>query len=137
MKDIRFGTAGMALLCLAAVLLAQGCTGRFVGQPGVFASDSVGQARACLVPAQPQSGANIAAQMQVSNEGGWCGISVGLSPSYAMVARPSHGTVFAHEVGPNTRIDYTPDTGYVGTDSFTVRLIPSNALVQGLVAVTR
>ena len=135
MTAFRFGSSGMTLLCLAAALLAQGCT-RMVGSPGVFASDSIGGARTCLVPLQAQSGQGISAQMQVSNEGGWCGISVNRSPSYAIAARPAHGRVFAHEVGPNTRIDYAPDTGYVGADSFTVRLIPANTLVQGVVSVT-
>ena len=50
---------------------------------------------------------------------------------------PSHGRVFAHHVGNNTRIDYTPDPGFVGTDSFAVRLIPGNAVFEAALTVTR
>jgi Bacterial Ig domain len=77
----------------------------------------------------------------VSNEGGWCGVTLtrgGVAyESYLMVTRPNHGKVFAHRVGANTRIDYTPDTGFTGTDSFAVRLIPGNAVIREAVTVTR
>jgi hypothetical protein len=39
-------------------------------------------------------------------------------------------------VGTNTRIDYFPDPGYVGPDSFAVRLIPGNAVIQARINVT-
>ena len=41
-----------------------------------------------------------------------------------------------HEVGDNTRIDYTPDRGFSGTDSFAVKLIPGDAKVIVAVTVT-
>ncbi len=79
--------------------------------------------------------------MQVSNEGGWCGITANRGgaafDSYLLDVRPVHGRVFAHRVGGNTRIDYTPDRGFVGTDQFAVRLIPGNGVIQGAVTVTR
>ena len=147
MKDSRFGPPGNSLprktwLRLAAVsLLAQGCavTG---GGSGVFPSDLVGGARVCSAPAaSPSDGQTVAAQMQVSNEGGWCGITASRSgspyASYLIAIRPSHGRVFAHRVGNTTRLDYTPDPGFAGTDTFAVRLIPGNAVIQGVVNVTR
>ena len=57
--------------------------------------------------------------------------------SYLLVMRPAHGKIFAHHVGTYTRIDYTPDVGYVGPDKFAVRLIPGNAVVEEAVTVTR
>jgi hypothetical protein len=80
-------------------------------------------------------------QVQVSNEGGWCGETLSHNgvayDSYLLVTHPTHGRVFAHHVGNNTRIDYTPDPGYVGTDSFAVRLIPGNAVFEAAVTVTQ
>ena len=49
---------------------------------------------------------------------------------------PTHGSVLIHEVGDNTRIDYTPDRGFTGTDSFAVQLIPGDAKVNVAVMVT-
>jgi hypothetical protein len=45
--------------------------------------------------------------------------------------------VYAHHVGQDTRIDYTPDPGYVGPDRFSVRLIPGNAVVESNVTVAQ
>ncbi len=45
--------------------------------------------------------------------------------------------VLAHHVGNDTRIDYTPDPGYVGSDEFAVRLIPGNAVFDAAVSVSR
>jgi hypothetical protein len=77
----------------------------------------------------------------VSDEGGWCGVSVNRGgaayDSYLLVSRPNHGRVFVHHVGATTRIDYTPDTGFIGTDRFAVHLIPGDALVEEAVTVTR
>jgi hypothetical protein len=135
--------SGTAWLCLAATgLFALGCTPRQAAWNGIFSVDVAGGARVCVAPAAPvPDGQSVMAQMQVSNEGGWCGISTTRSgspfDSYLLVTRPDHGRVFAHRVGTNTRIDYTPDRGYVGADAFAVRLIPGNAIIQGAVTVTR
>ena len=142
MKDIRSGSPGKTWLCLAAIaILAQGCA-KPGAWSGVFASDLAGGAKTCVASAAaPPDGQTVLAQMQVSNEGGWCGITAsrGGSPfeSYLMAARPAHGRVFAHRVGTATRIDYTPNPGFVGTDSFAVRMLPGNAVVQGAVTVTK
>ena len=151
MKDTRFGlwgrtwgqARGQAWLCLAAtVFLVQGCDQQKAAErSGTFAIDMAGAARVCSAPAaSPGDGQTVAAQMQVSNEGGWCGINAnrGGAPlaTYLVVGRPAHGKVFAHRVGTNTRIDYTPDRGYVGTDHFSVRLVPGDAVIQAGVNVT-
>jgi hypothetical protein len=109
---------------------------------GIFTIDKTGGARTCVAPtASPPDGQALLTQIQVSNEGGWCAITLNRGgvayDSYLMVTRPNHGKVVAHHVGTKTRIDYTPDPGYVGTDSFAVRLIPGDGVLEGAVTVTR
>jgi hypothetical protein len=131
-----------ALLLTGALL--QGC-GQGGGGPAgsrlrVYAADLAGAARSCDVPTvTPASGQSVEAAMKLGNDGGWCGISVhqdGPRPFDAglLTARPAHGNVLIHEVGDLTRIDYTPDRAFSGTDSFSVRLVPGNATIR--VAVT-
>ena len=141
MNQTRFARLGKPWLCLAAALFAQGCAPQG-GWNGIYTVDLVGGAKTCVAPAAtPPDGQNVLVQMQVSNEGGWCGAPVTHAgvpfDSYLLVTRPNHGHVFAHRVGGSTRIDYTPDAGFTGTDSFAVRLIPGNAVFQGAVTVTR
>jgi len=142
MKYPRLTLPGSAWLCLAATaVLGLGC----VQQPvwdGIFTIDKTGGAKTCVAPAAaPADNQAVLVQMQVSNEGGWCGISANHGgaafDSYLLVARPAHGTVYAHHVGANTRIDYTPDPGFAGADKFAVRLIPGNAEIQAAVTVTK
>ncbi len=79
--------------------------------------------------------------MRVANDGGWCAISVQLDGRpYAaglLTEPPAHGKVFIHPVGDSTRIDYTPDPGFTGTDRFVVQLIPGYAVLRTTVTVTR
>jgi hypothetical protein len=134
---------GTAFL-LTGVLLA-GCS-RNPEAPSsrmrVYAADLEGAAKSCDVPkVNPVAGSNSGASMKVANDGGWCGISVhqeGPMPYEAglLTTRPGHGTVLIHEVGDETRIDYTPDRGFTGSDSFAVKLIPGNATVRVAVTVT-
>lgn len=142
MKHIQSTWSGVPWLCLAvSALLLQGCE-KPAGWNGIFAVDTAGGAKICVAPtASPPDGVAVVAQVQVSGEGGWCGSTLtrGGAPydSYLLVNRPNHGRVFAHRVGTKTRIDYTPDAGYVGTDKFAVRLIPGNAVFEAAVTVTR
>jgi hypothetical protein len=75
----------------------------------------------------------------MKNDGGWCAITVtrGGKPfdSSLVTARPAHGTVLVHKVGDTTRIDYTPDRGYAGSDSFSVKLIPGDSSIRVTVTV--
>ena len=139
-KHIRPALSGTAWLCLATTaLLIAGCKqGEW---NGIYTADTTGGARVCSAPtATLQDGQSIQAQIQVSNEGGWCAVTANRGgvpfDSYLMVDRPNHGNIFAHRVGKNTRIDYTPEKGFTGTDGFTVRLIPGNAVLHGAVRVT-
>ena len=108
----------------------------------VYAADLAGGAKVCSVPKiDPAAGKTTEAAVKMSNEGGWCGLSVhqdGPKPFGAglLTARPAHGSVTVHTVGDDTRLDYTPDRGFTGSDSFAVNLIPGNAAVHVAVTVT-
>jgi hypothetical protein len=141
MKFTRSTLPGAAWLCLAAALLVQGCAQKGTWD-GVYTVDKTGRAKACVSsPALPPDGTTVLATMNTNNDGGWCGIVANRQgkayDSYLLEVHPAHGRVYAHHVGQDTRIDYTPDPGYVGPDRFSVRLIPGNAVVESNVTVVR
>lgn len=108
----------------------------------VFAADFAGSAKTCVAPNPTLKDGELSeVAMKVGNDGGWCGITVAQSSGKPfdaglLIARPEHGKIFIHAVGDATRIDYTPDRRYTGPDSFTVKLVPGNPGVHGLVTVT-
>ena len=133
---------------MAAALGLQGCTPQqaaVLAPEGArqYAVDQQGGARVCTVPKESAlaDGKETSLAMTVGNDGGWCAISVGRNGSpYSLgllTARPTHGQVYIHSVGDNTRIDYTPDPRYVGPDSFTARLVPGDAVLRVSVTVSR
>ncbi len=132
-------------LALAALALA-GCaekprTAAHVSLP-VYAIDLQGGAANCVVSKPALApGQEAAASMTVANDGGWCALSVsqdGPAPYSAglLIQRPAHGNLLIHGVGDATRIDYTPERGFTGTESFVVRLIPGDASIRVAVDVT-
>jgi Bacterial Ig domain len=143
MMIIRSARSMRAWLCFAATaLLAQGCTRSAPTWNGVFGVDLEGAAKTCTAPnVTPPDGLGVKVQVQMTNDGGWCGVSAnrngGSFDSYLLVTRPAHGTVFAHHVGAYTRIDYTPDPGFAGTDSFAVHMIPGDGTVEETVIVNK
>jgi hypothetical protein len=125
-------------------LLLSGCgnpTGPAGSRLRVYAADLAGGAKLCEVPKVDLfAGTGAEIPMKVVNDGGWCGVRMnqdGPKPFDAglLTGRPAHGTVLIHQVGDDTRIDYTPDRGFAGKDSFAVKLIPGNVSVQVTVAV--
>lgn len=125
-------------------LLVQGCDQQrsAAGGTRLYAIDQTGGAKTCNSPtAEPASGKTTEIAMTVTNDGGWCGLSVAQSgrPYSAglLPTRPKDGKVYVHTVGDQTRIDYTPDRGFVGKDSFVVKLVPGNAMLQVNVAVSK
>lgn len=132
----------MALLMGGALL--QGCSqpaGPAASRLRVFAADTMGGAKVCVhPPVSPTPGRTSDLLMKVGNTGGWCGLPVhqaGPKPYDAglLTKRPAHGNVTIHGVGDDTRIDYVPDRGYVGQDSFQVKLLPGDAVLQVAVDV--
>jgi hypothetical protein len=127
-----------------AVLLLGGCAQQPVARVSstrLFATDQMGAAKSCTASqVSVTPGQEAPATMTVGNDGGWCALTVdnagrpfsaGLLPQ-----RPHHGRVFIHSVGDATRIDYTPERGYAGPDSFAVRLLPGEGIVRVAVTVT-
>jgi hypothetical protein len=134
--------AWLALALAGAVL--QGCAEKPApaqSQTRLFASDFQGGAKSCVVP-KPRldAGKEVSATMQVGNDGGWCGITVAQDGKpYAaglLSQAPDHGNVYIHPVGDDTRIDYTPERGFSGTDTFVVKLLPGNPMLHVAVTVT-
>ena len=80
-------------------------------------------------------------EMKLGNDGGWCAIGVanGGAPydTELLTEPPAHGSVYIHPVGNATRIDYTPDARFSGSDSFVVKLLPGSPVLRVSVAVTR
>ncbi len=140
----RPGLASLASLG-ALTLLAAGCQDKGITAAGtpIYAVDVHGGAKACTTSSVDLSDGKAAtATMSVGNDGGWCGVTVAQSGHRPFAAglvqtRAQHGTLFVHSVGDNTRIDYTPDPGYAGADSFAVKLLPGNPVLTVNVTVTK
>lgn len=134
--------AWIAMLMTGVLLQACGPQPPAAPGPRVYAADLSGAAKSCEVgKARPVVGQTTDTVIKVANDGGWCGLTVqqsGAKPFDAglLNKRPAHGDVLIHEVGDTTRIDYTPDRGFAGDDSFVVSLIPGGALVHVVVTVT-
>ena len=106
----------------------------------VFAADLAGGAKKCDVPKiTPAAGQQTPVAMTLGNDGGWCAITIANAgkpfDAGLLTAPPTHGKVLIHTVGSDTRIDYTPQSRYTGTDAFAVRLLPGNATIQASVSV--
>lgn len=137
----------LSLAPIAGAALLAGCTPQAPVAAGsnrpVYSIDLSGGARQCTVnPFAINPGRESDANMTVGNDGGWCDIKVhqtGPEPYDAglLTTEPAHGKVYIHQVGDDTRIDYTPDRGYVGPDSFRVTLLPGRPVIRVAVNVTR
>ncbi len=135
--------AALPLATLAAACLIQGCTPPRATPSGtrLYASDLAGGAKSCAVPSVTIThGQESSVPMTVGNDGGWCAITIaqGGQPYAAglLTILPTHGKVYIHTVGDATRIDYTPDAGFTGSDNFAVRTVPGNDLLRVAVTVT-
>jgi hypothetical protein len=126
--------------------MLQGCSHSATDQARsklpIYAADVKGGAKICTVPqVNPTAGQSQDVAIKLGNDGGWCGLPVhqdGPAPFDAglLTARPAHGTITIHAVGDDTRIDYTPDRGYAGTDTFSVKLLPGSAVLKVTATVT-
>lgn len=132
----------IALCALAGLLQACGPQQSVrASRNRVFAADVSGAAKVCQVPkVSPADGQTTEVPMGVANDGGWCGIAVQRSDgpfgAGLLTARAAHGSVLIHRVGDFTRIDYTPDRGFTGADTFAVKLLPGTAVLRVNVTVT-
>jgi hypothetical protein len=143
MNGMRQGSNPAGWLAITATaLLLQACAEKPPSAPPirVYAADVAGGAKSCDAPkVAPVAGQETPVAVKVGNDGGWCGITVntGGKPYAAglLATGPAHGKVLIHTVGNDTRIDYTPARGFTGADSFSVKLIPGDAIIRASVSV--
>ena len=110
----------------AATLALQGCTN--TPAPQIAGPDfNEGQAKTCMAtPVDFSNAASATAKISMTNDG-WCAVRTTEKDSQPfllglMKARPAHGHVVIQKVGSQTRVEYTADNRYVGTDTFAVSL---------------
>ncbi len=124
---IRYGVPA----ALMGMALLQGCAPKpSIVEEAAPSPDLYGRvpARACTVtPIVLRDGGESATTMTVTNDGGFCAASLADSAGRPfevglVTAPPVHGKPLIHTVGSKTDIDYTPAHGFVGSDSFIVRL---------------
>src|SRR3712207_2182653 len=97
--------------------------------PRIYAVDVQGRSALCDVPQKVSlaAGRPTEAAMTMDNDGGWCGIATDRAGPGLVVAKPANGRLNVRKVGATTRVDYIPDRGFVGTDTFAVKLLPDQA----------
>jgi hypothetical protein len=130
---------------LALATLLAGCAEqarRLRGVP-VYSVDQRGAAKSCTAPEDKvlEPGSKTTLALTLGNDGGWCGLLIsqpGDKPFSAglITTLPAHGRVYVHTVGDSTRIDYTPERGYTGPDSYVLRLVPGDSTLTVNVTVT-
>lgn len=100
-----------------------------VPSPRIYAVDVQGRSALCDVPQGVTLAADRAteATMTMDNDGGWCGIATNRAGPGLVAAKPAHGRLHVRKVGAITRVDYIPDRGFTGTDTFAVKLLPDQA----------
>jgi hypothetical protein len=121
-----------ALAVVAGALGLQACAQpQQAAAPGprIYAVDVQGRSALCDVPQKVSlaAGRPTEAAMTLDNDGGWCGVVTDRAGPGLVVAKPANGHLNVRKVGATTRVDYIPDRGFVGTDSFAVKLLPDQA----------
>jgi hypothetical protein len=125
--SIRFGVPA----ALVGMALLQGCARKpTIVEAAPPAPDLYGRvpARACEVtPIVLRDGGESSTTMTVTNDGGYCAAALADGAGHPfevglVTAPPVHGKPLIHTVGGKTDIDYIPTRGFVGSDSFIVRL---------------
>jgi hypothetical protein len=130
-----------ALALAATALVLQACAQQAPpSRTRMFQADLIGAAKNCSVPkVAPAAGQEATVAMKMGNDGGWCAITVDNAgkpfDAGLLVTEPAHGKIYIHSVGDDTRIDYTPDARFAGTDAFAVRLLPGGAILRANVTV--
>lgn len=112
---------------LAAAIALAGCAAKKPPEPEFVDLQTEDIAKTCT-PGTVDLAAATPATITMTNDG-WCGVSTtekdGQPFELGLVkARPAHGRVYIRPVNKQTRVEYTPDPGYVGSDAFTVALRP-------------
>lgn len=125
-----------------AVLLLQGCAHKqVVVAPAAEPYDEAYHAAKCTVDPNPVrlgTEQKITVKMSVGNDGGWCAVRMAQVKAALLRTVPQHGKAYFRNIPDRdlTRLQYTPASGFTGTDSFTFQLVPSGAKVVTTVTVT-
>jgi len=120
------------LIATAAVALAlSGCAKTPPPAPVVDLQNE-GMAKTCT-PSAVDLAAPAPATIALTNDG-WCGLVTaekeGQPFKYGLVkTRPEHGHVYIRPVNGQTRVEYTANPGFAGSDRFAVALVPNAASV--------
>jgi hypothetical protein len=120
-----FAVAGLSALGAACAPKQQAAA----PGPRIYAVDVQGRSALCDVPQKVSlaAGRPTEAAMTLDNDGGWCGIATDRAGPGLVTAKPANGRLHVRKVGATTRVDYIPDRGFVGTDTFAVKLLPDQA----------
>ena len=118
-----------AVAAATAVLVLQGCA--TAPQPQVAGEDlNVGIARTCsFTPATPVLGGSASSTITMTNDG-WCAVRVRQADGSPfqlglLTTRPEHGRVLIQKLGGETRLEYTADPAWTGTDHFAAEVRPT------------
>ena len=81
-----------------------------------------------VTPFTVSDGGTATVAVTVSNEGGYCAAKLTASSGKPfdaplVTAMPLHGTPYVTKYNGQTSVEYTPETGFAGHDSFVVKLI--------------
>ena len=115
------------IAALAAAIALAGCAAKKPAEPEFVELQTEDTATTCT-PSAVDLGSATPATITMTNDG-WCGVSTTEKDGQPFVlglvkARPAHGRVYIRPVNKQTRVEYTPNPGYVGSDAFTVALRP-------------
>lgn len=116
------------LTAIAATALAvSGCAAPQRPAPVATEDLNVGIAKTCTPSTVDLTASNTTTATIAMTNDGWCAIHTrdkdGKPFKFGLVkARPQHGRILIQKIGGETRVEYTPDTRYVGPDRFSVAL---------------
>lgn len=118
------------LASLAAAIVLSGCAKE--APPVTQVAPDLrndGIAKTCT-PSTVDLATKAPATIAMSNDG-WCGVFVADAGQPFLLGlvrtRPAHGRVYIQPVNGQTRVEYTPNPGYAGADTFAVALRPKAA----------
>ena len=113
-------------IAMTAVAVA-GCTAPLTPASVAGEDLNVGIAKTCTpTPVEFSATPSTTASITMSNDG-WCALHTKQKDGSPFLlglvkTNPAHGRILIQKIGGETRIEYTPNERYVGTDAFTVAL---------------
>ncbi len=135
----------MMVPLLRLALILSGCTGLAACSQHTTRNGSADAtplsargARLCIAENHPGFATPATWAITVSSEGGPCAHSRGwggVEQAYEVLRSPRHGQVSQESKAGVTVVSYTPERGFIGSDSFALLYPPKNARLQYLVGV--